>query len=92
MTRVAALADPQLEALVRQARRLMQLNVAEGTGDRIVTYRGLRRTTGRSNPADRLWVYGRRGRPCRRCGTSISSAKLGLEARTTYWCPRCQPA
>lgn len=39
-----------------------------------------------------LAVYGRRGRPCRRCGTPIRSARLGAQARTTYWCPTCQPA
>ena len=27
---------------------------------------------GRLNPAERLWVYGRRGQPCRRCGTPIA--------------------
>lgn len=37
------------------------------------------------------WVYGRAGEPCRRCGTRILSKKQGDNARTTYWCPRCQP-
>jgi endonuclease-8 len=37
------------------------------------------------------WVYGRAGEPCRRCGTRILSKKQGTNARTTYWCPRCQP-
>ena len=35
-------------------------------------------------------VYGRGGRPCRRCGTTIARHKDGHEARVTYWCPRCQ--
>ena len=35
-------------------------------------------------------VYGRGGRPCRRCGTTIARSKAGNEARVTYWCPRCQ--
>jgi endonuclease VIII len=35
-------------------------------------------------------VYGRGGRPCRRCGTTIARSKDGDEARVTYWCPRCQ--
>ena len=34
-------------------------------GDPIVTYFGLRRTTGRSDPAENYWVYYRTGRPCR---------------------------
>jgi endonuclease-8 len=38
------------------------------------------------------WVYRRAGRPCRRCGTPITRARLGRQARTVYWCARCQPA
>jgi endonuclease-8 len=87
---VSRLADDDLRALVRRARALMQLNVRESTGEGIVTRGGLRRTTRRSDPAERLWVYGRRGRPCRRCGTAIEARKVGDAARTTYWCPRCQ--
>ena len=36
-------------------------------------------------------VYRRTGRPCRRCGTPISSRRQGEQARTAYWCPTCQP-
>jgi endonuclease-8 len=35
-------------------------------------------------------VYGRGGRPCRRCGLTIAQRKEGAGARVTYWCPRCQ--
>ena len=38
-----------------------------------------------------LHVYSRGGQPCRICGTAIESRKQGLDARLTYWCPRCQP-
>ncbi len=41
---------------------------------------------------DRLYVYGRTGRPCRRCGTPIRSRVTGALPRRTYWCPSCQPA
>jgi endonuclease-8 len=37
------------------------------------------------------WAYGRARRPCRRCATLIRMARQGVPARTTYWCPRCQP-
>jgi endonuclease-8 len=37
-------------------------------------------------------VYRRAGRPCRRCGTPIVSRRQGEQARTSYWCPTCQPA
>jgi endonuclease VIII len=35
-------------------------------------------------------VYRRLGRPCRRCGEPVLSAKQGDAARTVYWCPGCQ--
>jgi endonuclease-8 len=46
---------------------------------------GARRTTDHG-----LAVYGRAGRPCRRCGTPIRAKRQGGQARTTYWCPTCQ--
>jgi endonuclease VIII len=39
---------------------------------------------------ERTWVYGRPGRPCRRCGARIRSRGQGDANRTTYWCPGCQ--
>jgi len=39
-----------------------------------------------------LAVYGRRGQPCRRCGTPVRMTHHGDQARSTYWCPTCQPA
>jgi len=47
----------------------------------------------RASVADRRMafsVYGRGGRPCRRCGTTIARRHARGEARVTYWCPRCQ--
>lgn len=35
-------------------------------------------------------VYKRAGRPCPRCGALIEAARMGRDARTAYWCPRCQ--
>ncbi|MDX6632217.1 MAG: endonuclease [Solirubrobacterales bacterium] len=36
-------------------------------------------------------VYRRAGRPCPRCRTRLRSRGQGDDARTTYWCPYCQP-
>jgi endonuclease-8 len=68
----------------------MTANITESAGDKIVTYTGLRRTTGRSDPYARLFVYGRAGDPCRVCGTSIEVKRQGRDARKTYYCPQCQ--
>ncbi len=88
---VSSLTQDELSCLVTTAQKFLAANVKEGTSEQIVTYTGFRRTTGRANPTDRLWVYGRRGEPCRRCGTPILSRKQGMDARTTFWCPTCQP-
>ena len=88
---VGNLSGDELKHIIANARKFMKANVADAAGDAIVTYTGLRRTTGRADPAARLWVYRRTGEPCRRCGTPIRSHKQGLEARTTFWCPQCQP-
>jgi endonuclease-8 len=88
----SALSDDDWTGVMDLARRLLKANVAESSGPGIETYRGLRRTTGRMRPEERLWVYSRGGRPCRKCATAISSRKDGDGARVTYWCSRCQVA
>lgn len=44
-----------------------------------------------AGPPGTLGVYGRRGEPCRRCGSPIAWARTGPQARGTYWCPTCEP-
>ncbi len=68
-----------LGAMTELARRLLDANK-----DRIGQV-----TTGNARRGEETWVYGRRGRPCRRCGTPIRSE--GQQDRVTFWCPSCQP-
>jgi endonuclease-8 len=89
---VATLSHAECERMMSAARKFMTANIAESAGDLIVTYTGFRRTTGRSDPSERLWVYKRAGLPCRQCGNTILVRKQGTEARVTFWCPQCQPA
>jgi endonuclease-8 len=86
---VRDLDDESLRCLITTGRRLLRLNVDTSLPP-MTTYGGLRRTTGRDSPRERLWVYGRGGLPCRRCKTPIRSKKHGPAARLTYWCPKCQ--
>ena len=86
----ADLSDVAIERLLDAAQKLFAMNIAE-TGRTVEGEIG-RRTTGSLDPNAKLWVYGRGGKPCRRCGTKIEAKKTGLDARLTYWCPRCQPA
>ena len=81
----------EMEQMAEISQRYMRANVLDGSGDGIVTYAGNRRTTGRMDREERLWVYGRQGQECRRCGTIVHMRKQGEQARSTYWCPSCQP-
>ena len=77
--------DAVLAGLIGTARRLLLANRSGGT-----------RTTTGAEGADwrrggSLWVYGRTGRPCRRCGRVILDRRHGRLNRRTFWCPGCQP-
>ena len=90
--RVRDLRREQVKELIAAARRLVGANVLEDSGDRIVTYGGRqRRTTNESDPGANLWVYGRAGEPCRRCGEPVRRRIQGPDARVTFWCAGCQP-
>jgi endonuclease-8 len=82
---VSSLSDAEIDCLIDAARRFMASNVAESSS-------AGRRTTTNTDPAARLWVYGRQGRECRRCGSAILMRKQGTTARSSYWCPECQPS
>jgi len=73
---VSAVKDPL--RMVQRARDILWLNRS----------RWNRTTTGDTRSGRDLWVYGRRGKPCRRCGTPILSDGSG--DRVCYWCPVCQ--
>jgi endonuclease-8 len=81
----------EMELMVDAAQKYMKANVADGKGDGIVTYSDNRRTTRAMDREARLWVYRREGRECRRCGAAVMMRKQGVQARSTYWCPECQP-
>lgn len=73
---VGKMADPLRVA--QRARDMLWLN----------RLRWNRTTTGNTRPGHDVWVYGRSGRPCRRCGTTIVRDDSG--DRVSYWCPHCQ--
>ncbi len=88
---MSTLTGKELETMAEVSQRYMKANVLDGSGDGIVTYSGNRRTTHAANREERLWVYGRQGQECRRCGALVMMRKQGEQARSTYWCPQCQP-
>lgn len=90
--KVAELDAERVALLVATSRKLVKANVLEDSGDLIVTYGGRqRRTTHESDPSASLWVYGRNGEPCRKCGERIRRRIQGPDARVTFWCQQCQP-
>ena len=90
--RVSALTQEQVRAAIAAAQKLVGANVLVDSGDTIVTYGGRqRRTTHESDPSASLWVYGRNGEPCRKCGERVRRRIQGPDARVTFWCQRCQP-
>jgi endonuclease VIII len=72
----------ELDALVDLGHRLLDAN-KERLGHV---------TTGDTRPGRETWVYGRAGRPCRRCGTLIKRGEAGApgQERLRFWCPNCQ--
>ena len=87
------LGDAQIDALMLTAARLMKASAGATALPQPPRRRPGRGRVGRvEGPRGRAWVYGRSGKPCRRCGTVVRSQRLGRDARTAYWCPTCQPA
>jgi endonuclease VIII len=74
---------PDLPRMVERAHQLLDQN----------RHRAVQSTTGDLSRGRQFWVYGRAGRECRRCRTTIRQTMLGDEGqeRTTFWCPSCQP-
>jgi endonuclease VIII len=73
---VSAIGDPR--RLVSRAHDMLFANRS----------RWNRCTTGDTRAGRQLWVYGRAGQGCRRCGTAIHVDDGG--ERVAYWCPSCQ--
>jgi endonuclease-8 len=71
-----------LDALVDLGHRLLDANKT----------RPGHTSTGDLRPGRESWVYGRAGRPCRRCGTVIRRGEQGPpgQERLRFWCPNCQ--
>ena len=78
---VGRLSDEQILKIAQTARQWMAKNLA-----------GYPRRTRSALDGQRLWVYGRNGKPCFECGQLIAVRRQGDLGRTTYWCPQCQAA
>ena len=83
--RAASLTRVECARLVRAVRTVLKLAIRAG-GTTLRDYLGADGAPGYFR--QRLYVYERKGEPCRRCGTAVRSLTQGQ--RSTYYCPRCQ--
>jgi len=79
------LTKPKAAKLVAAIKEVLAESIAQGG----TTLRDFLKSDGEPGYfKQRLLVYGRKGEPCRVCGTEISHEVLGQ--RATYWCGSCQ--
>ncbi len=72
--------EDEIRTVLKVARDLMLSNLVRE-----------RKTTPDLPGMPNFWAYGRRGRPCLECREPIRVRRQGEAARTTYYCPTCQP-
>ncbi|HSJ73262.1 MAG TPA: hypothetical protein VK904_03020, partial [Miltoncostaeaceae bacterium] len=82
---VGTLRPDEAADLGATAARLMADDVRSGGG-----IRTFRPPLAPAWARERTWVYGRAGKPCRRCRALIRARGQGDANRITYWCPGCQ--
>jgi formamidopyrimidine-DNA glycosylase len=83
--RAALLSRAEAAQLVRAVRAVLAQAIRAG-GTTLRDYVGADGDPGYFR--QRLYVYERAGKPCRRCGTTVRSRTQGQ--RSTYYCPACQ--
>jgi len=83
----AHLREPQLSGLHRAIRRVLSAAIRL-RGSSISDYLDAEGRPGEYQSRHR--VYGRKGKPCPRCRTPI--LRVVVAGRSSYFCPRCQPA
>jgi formamidopyrimidine-DNA glycosylase len=71
--------------LLETVREVLEAGIENG-GTTLRDYRNVEGGAGTNQRT--LAAYGRGGRPCLRCDTTLRSATI--DARTTTWCPHCQ--
>ncbi len=68
------------QKLVRETQHWMRHNMSTRS----------RTLTGSNVAGKRFFVYLREGEPCRVCKSKVQMRRQGEDARSTYYCPRCQ--
>lgn len=84
-TPVGSLSTGDWGRVLRETRRILKAAIRQG-GTTVANFLNSRGETGLFQV--RLLVYGKKGEPCARCGTTI--VRLTQAGRSTFFCPRCQ--
>ena len=77
--------EEQIQSLHTAIIEVLEVAVAKG-GTTFSDFLNLLGVSG--NYGNVAWVYGRKGEPCRVCGTPIT--KIKLSGRSAHFCPNCQ--
>lgn len=82
----AQLTPQQVRSLHQSIQTVLETALQEGgtTFSNFLNVVGVNGNYGRA-----AWVYGRKGQPCRHCGTPIESMRLA--GRSSHFCGECQP-
>lgn len=85
LARPVDLTEAQLQDLLRRAKQVLRLAIKHG-GTTFLNFTNFHGKPG--NFRRKLRMYGRAGKPCRKCQTSIE--KIRIAGRSTCFCPKCQ--
>jgi formamidopyrimidine-DNA glycosylase len=81
-----SLSAAQLERLADNVVAVLEAAIKSG-GSSLRDYTDANGVNG--NYQRQAWVYGRKGEPCRQCGSAIERIKLN--GRSSHFCAKCQP-
>ncbi|MFV9511177.1 DNA-formamidopyrimidine glycosylase [Tepidibacillus sp. LV47] len=79
-----SLTDQEISTLIKSMKQVLEKAIEKGGS----TIRSFETIYGKGSMQDHLLVYGRTGKPCLFCGTSIQ--KIKVAGRGTHFCPNCQ--
>ncbi len=77
--------DKELDRIIVNTRKVLEKAIKLG-GTTIRSYTSVNGVHGRFQ--NELWVHGKDGEKCEKCGSGIIKIKVG--GRGTYYCPNCQ--
>lgn len=85
LTKPVNLKKDQLRLVLRQCKQVLRHSIKHG-GTTFMNYTDFNGKPG--NFKDQLWVYGRAGKECARCQTTIQGIRIA--GRSSCFCPQCQ--